>query len=268
MLEMVQVMESSGDTSLDDRARSVALQMSLPPLPVSYAGKHWHALLGMPRESEDIAYCDAVENIFRQRPTAEQLVAQTQLNRDAQSTDFEMKKQMYGIKYPWEMLEPYADAGRISRERRLSSPYARVPAQDPADPFSERPNDESASVNRGDAANDRDELPQAWSVWHHRLAEVIRVRYKNFAKGAFAQSVPLRAKVNFTVTSDGHIIEMIMNEKSSNVLFNVLVFQAVKSLDGDQATTHFPAGSKRKFVTVSATLEQKDKDFQASVVPE
>lgn len=92
------------------------------------------------------------------------------------------------------------------------------------------------------------EMQLAWDMWHKRVAQSIFERFNFFAKAAFRRSPPLMAKVSYTVTRDGHIINMNMPQKSTNVLFNVLVFQSIKSLDGDLSILQFPEGSRRMYV--------------------
>jgi hypothetical protein len=64
------------------------------------------------------------------------------------------------------------------------------------------------------------------------------------------------AKLTYTVTRDGHIMNINMPQKSTNILFNVLVFQSVKSLDGDMSILAFPEGSRRMMVPKSGVFTQ------------
>ncbi len=107
--------------------------------------------------------------------------------------------------------------------------------------------------------NDPDSSPDmqlAWDMWHKRVAQTIFERFNYFAKAAFKFSPPLASKVSYVVTRDGHITNLNMDQKSGNVLFNVLVFQCVKSLDGDANTLQFPQGSRRMFVQKYGTFAQ------------
>ncbi len=107
--------------------------------------------------------------------------------------------------------------------------------------------------------NDPDSSPDmqlAWDMWHKRVAQCIFERFNFFAKAAFRRSPPLMAKLSYVVTRDGHITNINMPQKGSNVLFNVLVFQSVKSLDGDMSMLTFPEGSRRMYVPKTGTFTQ------------
>jgi hypothetical protein len=107
--------------------------------------------------------------------------------------------------------------------------------------------------------NDPDSSPDmqlAWDMWHKRVAQCIFERFNFFAKAAFRHSPPIMAKLTYTVTRDGHIMNINMPQKSTNILFNVLVFQSVKSLDGDMSILAFPEGSRRMMVPKSGVFTQ------------
>jgi hypothetical protein len=107
--------------------------------------------------------------------------------------------------------------------------------------------------------NDPDQSPDmqlAWDAWHKRVAACIFERFNFFAKAAFRRSPPIMAKLTYSVTRDGHILNLNMPQKSTNVLFNVLVFQSVKSLDGDMSILQFPDGSRRMWVPKSGVFTQ------------
>lgn len=108
-------------------------------------------------------------------------------------------------------------------------------------------------------ANDPDSSPEmqlAWDAWHRRVAEAIYTRFNFLAKVAFRRSPPLLARVSYIVTRDGRVQNINMQEKATNVLFNVIVFQTVKSLDGDVPLLQFPSGSRRMFVPKNGTFTQ------------
>ena len=107
--------------------------------------------------------------------------------------------------------------------------------------------------------NDPDSSPDmqlAWDMWHKRVAATIFERFNFFSKAAFRHSPPLMAKISYAVTRDGQIVNMNMVQKSTNVLFNVLVFQSVKSLNGDMSVLTFPQGSRRMGVQKFGTFTQ------------
>lgn len=107
--------------------------------------------------------------------------------------------------------------------------------------------------------NDPDSSPEmqlAWDAWHRRVAEAIYTRFNFLAKVAFRRSPPLLARVSYIVTREGRVQNINMNEKATNVLFNVIVYQTVKSLDGDVPLLQFPNGSRRMYVPKNGTFTQ------------
>ncbi len=107
--------------------------------------------------------------------------------------------------------------------------------------------------------NDPDSSPDmqlAWDAWHKRVAATIFERFNFFARAAFRHSPPLLSNLGYVVTRDGHITNLQMSQKSNNVLFNVLVYQSVKSLEGDLSVLQFPQGSRRQFVQKWGTFTQ------------
>jgi hypothetical protein len=99
--------------------------------------------------------------------------------------------------------------------------------------------------------NDPDSSPDMqllWDIWHKRVAATIFDRFNFFAKAAFKNSPPLLCQVGYVVTRDGQIKDVNVRKPSSNGMFNVMVCQAVKSLNGDMTVLQFPQGSRRMFV--------------------
>lgn len=113
----------------------------------------------------------------------------------------------------------------------------------------------SSRVQQNDPDNSPD-MQLAWDIWHHRVAEAIYSRFNFLAKLAFRHSPPLLCQVSYVVTRDGHIQNIQVQQKSSNVLFNVIVFQTVKSLDGDMNLLQYPQGSRRTMVPKVGTFTQ------------
>lgn len=96
----------------------------------------------------------------------------------------------------------------------------------------------------------------AWDEWHKRVANEIYNRFNFLAKFAFRNSPPLICKVSYVVTNNGQITNLQMPQKSTNPLFNIVVLQAVKSLNGNMQLLTFPQGSRRLFVQKYATFSQ------------
>jgi hypothetical protein len=107
--------------------------------------------------------------------------------------------------------------------------------------------------------NDPDSSPDMqllWDMWHKRVAEAIYQRFNFLAKLGFKHSPPLLCQVSYVVTRDGHINNVQIQQKSPNILFNMIVSQTVKSLDGDVNLLTFPQGSRRSFVPKVGTFTQ------------
>jgi hypothetical protein len=99
----------------------------------------------------------------------------------------------------------------------------------------------------GDPDNTPD-MQLAWDIWHHRVAEAIFERFKFFANKAFAANPMLVARVSYVVTRDGRIGNLTFAQKSPNIMFNALIVQCIKSINGDKALLEFPQGSRRMTV--------------------
>ncbi len=102
-VECVHVMESSGIKRYNDAFAEAAAAMQLPPLPDAYPGQRWHVLLRKQWNSPHRA-----GTVSASPPTVQQLLQEQQLSRDQQAKEAECKKRLYGVKYPWQMLMPYA----------------------------------------------------------------------------------------------------------------------------------------------------------------
>ena len=107
--------------------------------------------------------------------------------------------------------------------------------------------------------NDPDSSPEmqlAWDAWHHRVAEAIFQRFNFFARAAFKYSPPLAVRVSYVVTRDGQVRDVKLLDKSTNVMYNGLISQVVKSIGGDTALLQFPSGSRRQTVEKFGTFTQ------------
>lgn len=99
--------------------------------------------------------------------------------------------------------------------------------------------------------NDPDNSPDMkllWDQWHKRVAATIFDRFNFIAKSNFNGGPPLLAQIGYVVTRDGQIKDVTLRKSSQNALFNTVVVQAVKSLNGEMAVLQFPQGSRRMFV--------------------
>lgn len=100
------------------------------------------------------------------------------------------------------------------------------------------------------------EMQLAWDSWHRRVAEAIFARFNVIAKSAFKFSPPLQCRVNYVVTSTGQIGNVQMEQKSSNLFFNMLVLTVLKSVHGDAMLLKFPDGSRRTVVSKQGVFLQ------------
>src|SRR5262249_41032793 len=91
--------------------------------------------------------------------------------------------------------------------------------------------------------DDSAEMRLAWDAWHHRVAEAIFSRFNVIAKSAFRYSPPLQARVHYVVTNSGLVQNVQMQQKSSNMMFNLLIMTVLKSINGDAELLRFPDGS-------------------------
>lgn len=106
-------------------------------------------------------------------------------------------------------------------------------------------------------------LQKDWEVWRQRLNDTNEQRIRFLSKVACKHSLPTLVKVSFVVTSEGQIRDIRFVEKSSKLL-SVIVWQTVKSLDGDKKLLSFPEGSQRTRVSDTVTLRH---NFDRVLVP-
>jgi hypothetical protein len=103
----------------------------------------------------------------------------------------------------------------------------------------------------GNVANDPDKTPEmklAWDIWHHRVAEAVYQRFVTMSHAAFRFSRPLAAYVSYVVTRDGRILNVQLQQRSSDVAFNAMIVMVVNSMSGQTDLLAFPPGSRRMTV--------------------
>ena len=110
---------------------------------------------------------------------------------------------------------------------------------------------QQGNLNDPDAANPAMQL--AWDAWHKRVAQEIYMRFNALAQRAFQRSKPLACQVAYTVTKDGQITNIRILRKSSNLIFNSMMFMVLKSMNGNPVLC-FPPGSSRSFVEKGGTF--------------
>lgn len=100
------------------------------------------------------------------------------------------------------------------------------------------------------------EMKLLWDAWHRRVAEAVFIRYSSLANAGFANSPPIAAIAAYSVSRDGRISNIHLNQKSPNPLFNACVMMAIQSLNGNMAVLQFPPNSRRMNVEKSGTFTQ------------
>lgn len=99
--------------------------------------------------------------------------------------------------------------------------------------------------------NDPDSSPEMkllWDAWHRRVAEAVFIRYSSLANAGFANSPPIGAIAAYSVSRDGRISNVRLNQKSPNPLYNACIIMAIQSLNGNMAVLQFPPNSRRMSV--------------------
>ncbi|GEM_PF-771925 len=121
----------------------------------------------------------------------------------------------------------------------------------------------------GDTARtDPDATPEmqlAWDAWHHRVAQAIFERFNFFATKAFGTNPMLVARVAYVVTREGRITNVRLVQRSPNIMFNALILQCVKSMDGNSAVLQFPQGSQRMTVDKFGSFDMGGRGFRYTV---
>lgn len=104
--------------------------------------------------------------------------------------------------------------------------------------------------------DDTPEMQLLWDAWHRRVAGEIFTRFNLFAKAAFRHSPPLVAVVTYRVSRDGRVDNVQLVKGSTNLFFNLLITQVVKSMNGNTALLQYPPGSRRQIVEKVGTFSQ------------
>lgn len=94
-------------------------------------------------------------------------------------------------------------------------------------------------------AEDQGLMQIAWDAWHKRVGQVIYQRWSFLSNAAFQSSPPLLCRVSYVVSRDGKVSDVKLLVESEDVMYNLLVVQAVQSISGDKALLQFPPGSRR-----------------------
>lgn len=128
--------------------------------------------------------------------------------------------------------------GVPSADQQQYAPHALSAQQDQQPRQMSNPNDPDSSP----------EMKLLWDAWHRRVAEAVFIRYSTMANAGFANSPPIGAVAAYTVSRDGRISNVHLNQKSPNPLYNACVLMAIQSLNGNMAILQFPPNSRRMSV--------------------
>ena len=97
----------------------------------------------------------------------------------------------------------------------------------------------SLSASQQQDPDSSPEMQLSWDAWHRRVAEALFTRFNFFAKAAFRYSPPLACVISYVVTREGQVVNVQMQQQSSNLMFNLLVSTVIKSINGDTTLLQF-----------------------------
>jgi TonB C terminal len=174
-------------------------------------------------------------------------------------------------------LEPPKGAFDIQSEKPPKPPpslngNAQQGSEDQFAPQSQTPSEDNSGGGKGPLigaaqqeqipaakSNDPDDNPDMqlqWDAWHQRVAAAIYQRFSTMAHTAFKFSRPLGAYVSYVVTRDGRIVNVQLQQKSSNIMFNTMLLMVINSLNGQSQLLAFPQGSNRNTVEKGGMFTQ------------
>lgn len=100
---------------------------------------------------------------------------------------------------------------------------------------------------------DGQEMKLAWDEWHRRVAEAIFNQISTAAKTMLRSSPPLVCVINYSITRDGRVVNIHMQQNSSSILYNGMVYAVVARMAGNPVL-QFPQGSRRMTVDKLSTF--------------
>jgi hypothetical protein len=100
----------------------------------------------------------------------------------------------------------------------------------------------------------------SWNDWNKNIDDYLHRRFEEF-NGIFSHVPRLSAKVVYTVTKEGRIMNVHFGDKSASERFNSCVLDIVKSMTGEPLL-QFPEGSKEESVVFSNHLWYEDLQSQ------
>jgi hypothetical protein len=154
-----------------------------------------------------------------------------------QDKEFEVKREVYGIRYPWEMTEPYGDAMHTRRRTGATIPKTN------AFPYFVR-SDLTIYGDRDEFAGPIVEsmpISPPWLAWGDKLNAALQANLD--AGSGFTRQAgpgPRFVVIEFTVTPDHHIRDLRLRRSTLNLDFNAAAMQVVRSFDGNIELLRFP----------------------------
>lgn len=130
-------------------------------------------------------------------------------------------------------------------------PQQQQPRQQMQAPQMQPPTQMNA-MRSNDPDNSR-EMQLAWDDWHKRVAEAIFNQIGGIAKMTLPRTQPLQCIIHYTITRDGRVVNVNMQQNSPNIIYNAMVFGVVTRMAGNPVLA-FPQGSRRMQVEKMSTF--------------
>jgi hypothetical protein len=100
---------------------------------------------------------------------------------------------------------------------------------------------------------DGQDMQLAWDEWHQRVAAAIYNQISGLAKTMLSKSPPLVCIINYTITKEGRVVNVHMQQNSSSIVYNAMVYAVVSKMAGNPVL-QFPQGSRRMTVDKLSTF--------------
>ncbi len=132
-------------------------------------------------------------------------------------------------------------------------PQQQAPRQQMMPPDMQPPTQMNQNrVNPNDPDSSR-EMQLAWDEWHRRVAEAIFNQIQSLAGTFLKRTAPLVCVINYQVTRDGRVTNVHMQQNSSNLFYNAMVYKTVCGMSGNPVLA-YPQGSRRMIVDKLSTF--------------
>lgn len=134
--------------------------------------------------------------------------------------------------------------------------FGQMPQQQQQAPRMQAPQMQPPTQINAMRSNDPDnsqEMQLAWDEWHRRVAEAIFNQIGGIAKMTLPRTQPLQCVIHYTITRDGRVVNVNMQQNSPNIIYNAMVFGVVTRMAGNPVL-QFPQGSRRMQVEKMSTF--------------